>query len=73
MATRRLAIIALYAAHGGEVSICHSIQCDISRLDSVDYKPKQRSQEDKATASTEVGSAAPFNLGAISEISYAKM
>ena len=69
MATRQLAIVALYAAHGGEVSASHSVQCAISSLNSVDAKPKQRSHKDKATASTEVGPAAPFNLGAISETS----
>ena len=68
MAARQLAIVALYAAHDGEVFASPSVQCAISSLNSVDAKSKQRNQEDKATALTEVGPAATFNLGAISEM-----
>ena len=47
----------------------HSVQCAISSLNSVDAEQKQRSQEDKTTASTDVGPAAPFSLGVISTTS----
>ena len=64
-------MVAQTAAHGGEVLASQSVQSAISFLNSVDAKPKQRSQEDKAMPSTEVGPVAHFSLSAISETSSA--
>ena len=69
MATRQLSIVTLYALHGGEVFASHSVQCAISPFQPVDAKPKQRSQEDKATAWTEVWPAASLSLDSISVMS----